>query len=119
MDSDRGRGIVTLKENAMDNTTDKKSNNEQKVNEGFSGENIPQSYNPSGEPLQAESEKDRHGNHDRVMRARNQNEDPQPSGPPADAQPPQHAKQREDFNRDAAGRYPPSHPENHVDRSEP
>lgn len=103
----------------MDNTSDKKSNNEQKVNEGFSGENIPRNYNPSGEALQAESEKDRYGNHDRVMRARNQNEEPQPSGPSDGRQSPQHAKQQQDFNRDDADRYPPSHPENHVDRSEP
>ncbi|WP_264557850.1 hypothetical protein [Flavobacterium sp. N1718] len=87
-------------------------NHEQKVNEGFSGEQLPSNFDPSGKPLQPETETTRDGEHNTVHRQRERNERPQkssasPSQPGAGV-----AKENEDFNRDpAADRYPPSHPE--------
>lgn len=99
-------------------------NNEQKVNEGFSGENVSQHYDPSGKPLKAETERDRHGNTDTVMRHRELNENPEKSS--GSVPDPHHEttaremKKNEDFNRDIApDRYSSSHPENHIDRAEP
>ncbi|MES2543593.1 MAG: hypothetical protein V4548_01815 [Bacteroidota bacterium] len=49
----------------------KKINNKQKVNEGFSGENIPKDYNPSKSIMKPELEIDQFGNKKIVNRARN------------------------------------------------
>ncbi|HMI08517.1 MAG TPA: hypothetical protein VK528_13290 [Flavobacterium sp.] len=40
----------------------KKINNEQKVNEGFSGGNLPEDYNPAAKKLQQQTETDKDGN---------------------------------------------------------
>lgn len=48
----------------------KKINNEQQVNEGFSGKNIDENYNPSTPGLKTEMEKDAQGNLIHVERAR-------------------------------------------------
>lgn len=48
----------------------KKINNEQQVNEGFSGKNIDEDYNPSTPGLKTEMEKDAKGNLFHVERAR-------------------------------------------------
>lgn len=95
-------------------------NHEQKVNEGFSGENLPDNFDPSGQPLQPETETTRKGDSDTVMRQRDRNESPEESGPSVPQPHAHNLKENEDFNRDpAADRYPPSHPENHIDRAEP
>ncbi len=49
----------------------KKMNNKQKVNEGFSGENIPEDYNPSKSIMKPETQTDQHGNTNIISRARN------------------------------------------------
>lgn len=98
---------------------DTDSNHEQKVNEGFSGEHPSPAFNPSGQPLQPETETNREGQSDTVLRQRDRNEKSQKSGPAAPQPHARNAKEHEDFNRDpAADRYPPSHPENHIDRTE-
>ncbi|HLA56965.1 MAG TPA: hypothetical protein VK623_12745 [Flavobacterium sp.] len=69
-----------MKTNDNKDLDDKKWNNtqrgnsEQELNEGFSGGNIPNDYNPSDETienrLKNESETDQSGNNTEVMRAR-------------------------------------------------
>lgn len=52
---------------------DKKINNSQKhgsLNEGFSGENLPENYNPAKAKLKTEIEKDTKGNTEAVKRNR-------------------------------------------------
>lgn len=52
---------------------DKKINNSQKhgsLNEGFSGENLPENYNPAKAKLKTEIEKDTEGNTEAVKRNR-------------------------------------------------
>lgn len=49
----------------------KKMNNKQKTNEGFSGENIPEDYNPSKSIMKTETETDKEGNTKVVKRPRN------------------------------------------------
>jgi len=102
----------------------KKINNEQEVNEGFSGENISKDYNPAKEKLNTEQETDEEGNTKNVERARNQEQgDPSldqgeslSSGVKSDeAQ--QKTVENKDRNSDIeANRYPNSHPDNHNDR---
>lgn len=98
---------------------DKAMNNEQQINEGFSGENVPSNYDPSGKPLRTEVEHDESGNIRLVKRARNLNEN-LPSenyNETDDAASDQTQQKNEDRNRDvAANRYPPSHPDNKHDR---
>ena len=98
---------------------DKTINNEQQINEGFSGENVPSNYDPSGKPLRTEIEHDQFGNSNIVKRARNLNQDfPSDSDDHTDeAASTQTKKKNEDRNRDVAdNRYPTSHPENKRDR---
>lgn len=47
-----------------------RGNTEQEINEGFSGQNIPEDYNPSEKELKSETETDRFGNENDVERAR-------------------------------------------------
>lgn len=49
----------------------KKINNEQQINEGFSGENIPNNYDPSKSKMNPEIEVDKDGKTKIVDRARN------------------------------------------------
>lgn len=50
-----------METNGLEN---KKINNEQKVNEGFSGQNLPEDYDPSATKLEQELETGKHGNSD-------------------------------------------------------
>lgn len=54
-----------------DDLDNKKMNNEQEVNEGFSGENVAENYNPKKSILKQEQETDKDGNTKVVERARN------------------------------------------------
>jgi len=102
----------------------KKINNEQEINEGFSGENISKDYNPSKEKLNTEQETDENGNTKNVERARNQeqgdrswdeNESLSRGVKSEEAQ--QKTVENKDRNSDiATNRYPNSHPDNHKDR---
>lgn len=91
----------------------KKINNEQKHNEGFSGENLPEDYNPAPQKLQQELETDKNGDAGTVARARDTGgnetglEDNQT----------QKAVENKDRNSDlASNRYPADHPENQHNR---
>ncbi|AWA29919.1 hypothetical protein HYN48_07400 [Flavobacterium magnum] len=101
----------------------KKVNNEQEVNEGFSAENLPEDYNPAEARLKHETETDEQGNEHHVKRARNSDADERNDSPHAGG----HTKsydgdmrsqvENKDRNADTAtNRYPNSHPDNHIDR---
>jgi hypothetical protein len=105
----------------------KKINNEQELNEGFSGGNLPKGYNPAkANQLQSEAETDEHGNTKVVERARNadatdensrrdENENPQENRPSLTHN--EKTVENKDRNSDIANnRYPNSHPDNHEDR---
>ncbi|WP_298156961.1 hypothetical protein [Flavobacterium sp.] len=110
----------------MDHNKDlgnKKINNEQEVNEGFSGENIPKDYNPSKSKLQPETETDDKGNAHHVQRARNtdtttENDSTSDStGAKSYGGDMKSQVENKDRNSDiATNRYPNSHPENHINR---
>lgn len=105
----------------------KKINNEQSVNEGFSGENLSQSYNPS--TMKTEAEVDAAGNRKEVDRARHV-DDSQNNATPSDrnwneseslsrgisTEDVTAAVENKDHNYDSPQRYPDSHPDNHEDR---
>ncbi|MDQ7961372.1 hypothetical protein [Flavobacterium lindanitolerans] len=95
----------------------KKWNGEQEkqkgeINEGFSGKNLPENYNPSKGKLKTEIEKDADGNTDIVQRAR----------PGKDLKTDKDLKNKKNpENRDKNSdidpkRYPSSHPENKRNR---
>ena len=102
----------------------KKMNNEQQVNEGFSGENMPDDKYPTTPKLDTEIEKDRDGNAQKVERARNVNKNIEDSK--ASDNDPGNSKsihqnektvENKDRNSDvASNRYPNSDPENHKNR---
>lgn len=103
----------------------KKFNNEQQVNEGFSGENIAENYNPSLGKLKPEEEIDQDGNHKLVRRAdlsdeqsgRSWNENESLSRGVEDENTTQKMVEHKDRNSDiATNRYPNAHPDNHTDR---
>ena len=102
----------------------KKMNNEQQLNEGFSGENMPDDNYPTTPKLNPELEKDRDGNSEIVERARDVNkniEDSKASGnDPGNTKSIQQNEktvENKDRNSDiASDRYPNSHPENHKNR---
>jgi hypothetical protein len=95
----------------------KKINNEQKVNEGFSGENLPQDYNPAPAKLEQELETDQQGNTTIVHRARHTEEPPKPNDTGLDDNPTRKAVENKDRNSDIAdNRYPNSHPDNQHNR---
>lgn len=110
------------------NLGDKKFNNEQGVNEGFSGENISENYNPA--KLKTEYETDVNGNQVKVERARNMDNvainDSEAQNPNGNESPGIHtisenAKKKTVENKDrnsdiTANRYPNSHPDNHHNR---
>lgn len=97
----------------------KKINNEQEINEGFSGDNIPKDYNPADVKLQPEEETDQNGNTKTVHRARNV-DSPEARGESPDsntANQNQKTVENKDRNSDiTANRYPNDHPDNHKDR---
>lgn len=95
----------------------KKWNGEQEkkkgeINEGFSGKNLPDDYNPSKGKLKTEIEKDAEGNSDVVKRAR----------PDKDIKTDKSIKntknpENRDKNSDTdPNRYPSSHPDNKRNR---
>ncbi len=112
---------------------DTKWNNHQEkhageLNEGFSAGNIAPDFDPGAQDKRAldrETEIDQDGNIDRVSRARFPDEpqaDTEDGGAFSSNQAIEHPKsmQNRDFNYDRdATRYPPDHPENHRDRSNP
>ena len=98
----------------------RKTNNEQQVNEGFSGQNMPKDT----PDLKPEVEKDKEGNTDSVKRARNVDEgledsDTSDNSTARTNNQAQNEKtvENKDRNSDvASNRYPNSHPDNHKDR---
>jgi len=103
----------------------KKINNEQEVNEGFSGENIPENYDPSQAQLKPETEIDQDGNHKIVQRAtytdpqneRNWNENESLSRGVTTEDEANKMVEHKDRNSDiASNRYPNAHPDNHENR---
>lgn len=101
----------------------KKWNGEQEktkgeINEGFSGENLPNDYNPSKGKLKTEIEKDVAGNLSTVKRARSVENDAKTNsetgGTPLKAKKnPENRDKNSDID---PNRYPASHPENKKDR---
>lgn len=111
----------------------KKMNNQEKSsgkNEGFSGENLPKSYNPAASKLKTEQDKDKKGNTETVKRARDVEEKKAASvsqsavttsngktisknrGTANETEDIKTTENR-DFNSDInEKRYPPSHPDN-------
>jgi hypothetical protein len=91
------------------------------VNEVFSGENLPENYNPS--QLKKETETDDEGNKTHVDRARftdlaDESEPPE-SDKSTDSTDIENREslQNRDRNYDVSpNRYPPSHPDNHTNR---
>ena len=98
----------------------KKTNNEQQLNEGFSGQNMPKDT----PDLKNEVEKDKDGNTDSVKRARDVDdnlEDSKASSSESKTTNNENQNEKTVENKDrnsdvAANRYPNSHPENHKDR---
>ncbi|MDR6966201.1 hypothetical protein J2X31_000194 [Flavobacterium arsenatis] len=98
----------------------KKANNEQQLNEGFSGQNMPKDT----PDLKNEVEKDKDGNADVVKRARNVDdnvEDSKDAGSETKTTNNENQNQKTVENKDknsdiTPNRYPNSHPENHEDR---
>ena len=98
----------------------KKTNNEQQLNEGFSGQNMPKDT----PDLKNEVEKDTDGNIDVVKRARNVDDNLEDSkSATADTKTTNNENQNQktvenkDRNSDiATNRYPNSHPENQENR---
>jgi hypothetical protein len=98
----------------------KKWNNEQQLNEGFSGENLTGNYNPSDEDiskrLRTETETDENGHHEQVKRARHPEDDHYNSADNSEIEN-RRSLQNRDRNYDTnPERYPPSHPDNHENR---
>ena len=102
----------------------KKINNEQEVNEGFSGKNIADNYDPSKEKLNPETETDENGDSKTVKRARNNeqtdrnwNENESLSRDVQSEGQQQKTVENKDRNSDiTSNRYPNSHPDNHKNR---
>jgi hypothetical protein len=110
----------------------KKTNNKQNTNEGFSGENLPEDYNPATSILKEEVEIDANGNEKVVQRARNVdgsiasipepeertwNENESLSRGVSTEKEVMKTIENEDLNSDiTAHRYPASHPDNKKDR---
>lgn len=101
---------------------DKKWNNEKKNsqgegNEGFSGKNIPEDYNPKEGKLKSEREKDESGNSEVVKRARNVENYKEEESTSGEGIINQKNPENRDKNSDVdPNRYPESHPENKKDR---
>lgn len=99
---------------------DKKWNNTQ-VNEGFSGQNLPEGYNDQNPRMTTEVETDESGNETQVKRARfpHQQDDASVFDAPVDNSVIENKKSLEHRDRNydiARNRYPNSHPESHRDR---
>lgn len=98
----------------------KKTNNEQQLNEGFSGQNMPKDT----PDLKQEVEKDKEGRTDVVKRAREVDENLEDSKraiPETKTTNNENQNEKTVENKDrnsdvASNRYPNSHPDNHKDR---
>lgn len=103
----------------------KKMNNKQKLNEGFSGENIPKDYNPSESIMKPETQTDQHGNTKIINRARNVEKSTTKSLIPETSKPKKGNRgvstekdvlktvENQDFNSDTIpNRFPKSNPDN-------
>lgn len=97
------------------NGEENRNNND--VNEGFSGKNISENYDPSDGKLRPETETDDEGNTEKVKRARdveNYETEAETSGEEIKQQ---KTPENRDKNSDTqANRYSNSNPENHRDR---
>lgn len=78
----------------------KKINNEQPVNEGFSGKNILENYDPSTKKLNPEVEKDAEGKTKVVERARNANAPSDDTNPDKTYSENEKKVENKDFNAD-------------------
>ena len=95
----------------------KRINNEKPVNEGFSGTNIPENYNPSTKKLNTEVEKDAEGNTKVVERARNANAKSDDTNPDKTYLENEKKVENKDFNSDVTPkRYDNSDPANRENR---
>jgi hypothetical protein len=109
-------------ETQNNNPGDKKWNNAQsdELNEGFSGENLPDNYNPA--ELKPETETDETGNTKHVDRARNPDESDRNRDDKSMALGNEDIENEKSLeNRDRnydpdPNRYPASHPDNHTNR---
>jgi hypothetical protein len=102
------------------NPGNKKWNNEQEVNEGFSGENLPAGYNDGNALMNTEIETDQFGNESEVKRARFPHQHDEKfifDAPDNTAIENQKSLENRDRNSDVAtNRYPYSNPDSHKDR---
>jgi len=100
----------------------KKWNGEQEkakgeINEGFSGKNLPDEYDPSKGKLKTEIEKDTAGNVRVVKRARSVENNVTPTETSGASLKNKKKPENRDKNSDIdPNRYPTSHPENKKDR---
>ncbi|AWI25807.1 hypothetical protein [Flavobacterium pallidum] len=118
--------MTILNHTIMDHNKDlgnKKINNEQEVNEGFSAENLPEDYNPAASKLQQETETDDNGRQHTVNRARNADataandtQDDTPNAKSYDGDMQSQVENKDRNSDTAANRYPNSHPDNHINR---
>lgn len=112
---------MTPSENNKD-LENKKWNSEQdksksQPNEGFSGKNLPDDYNPSKGKLKTEVEKDQDGNADVVKRARDvDNYDSEETISGEDLKSKKNPENRDKNSDTDPDRYPSGHPENKKDR---
>ena len=86
-------------------------------NEGFSGKNLPEDYNPSKEKLKTEVDKDKDGNSDVVKRARDvENYDSETTTSGENLKSKKNPENRDKNSDIDPNRYHSSHPENKKDR---
>lgn len=87
--------------------------NKGEPNEGFSGKNIPEDYNPSKEKLKSETEKNEDGKTEEVKRARDvENYDSQADTSGEDLKSKKNPENRDKNSDIDPNRYPNDHPEN-------
>jgi len=102
------------------NLNDKKWNNEQKVNEGFSTQNLPPDYNEKHPLMTTEMETDQFGNESEVKRARFPHQHDEKlifDAPDNAAIENKKSLENRDRNYDTSTeRYPYSNPESHRNR---
>lgn len=97
--------------------SDKKINNTQQLNEGFSGENLPENYNPAKAKSQTEHEVDADGQHKTVTRNRFTDEHPPHHETGLEDNQTRQAVENRDRNSDPAhDRYDADHPDNRHNR---
>ena len=86
-------------------------------NEGFSGKNIPEDYDPSKEKLKSETEKDEDGKTKTVKRARDvENYEPEATTSGEELKDKKNPENRDKNSDIDPNRYPSGHPENKKNR---